>query len=206
MRKKTPVLGITGSFGSGKSTCAGLFKTLGASLVDADRIYHRLIRPSEPLYKKIVSFFGKEILSKTEEINRKILAKIIFTENAKLKKIMQLTHPAIIQQMRTKIIQLKRASRTKVIVVDAPLLIEANLLNLVDVLIVVKLDQKKQIARCKRRWGISGLAAKQRIKNQLSSRKKIELADYVINNNSTIKQTKKQVKAIWKEILRNPLA
>ena len=69
-KKKTLVLGITGSFASGKTTVAGMFKSLGAIGLDADKIYHELIKPKGLLYKVIVSSFGREILGKHNKINR----------------------------------------------------------------------------------------------------------------------------------------
>ena len=86
------IIGITGSFGSGKTTVAKMFVRLGAYAIDADKVYHSLIRQGEDCYKKIVSHFGKDILGKTGEIDRKKLGNIVFKEKSKLKLLDNLVH------------------------------------------------------------------------------------------------------------------
>jgi len=200
MKTKTLVLGITGTFASGKSTCAKMFKRPGVSLIDADKINHILINSKGVVYKKIVSVFGQEVLKKNKHIDHKKLGKIVFSNKQKLKKLVQITHPYIIRQMKQEISKFKKAA--KIIILDAPLLIEAGLLNIVDKLVVVKTSKSKRIARCKRKGQFSAREASRRVKAQLPLNKKIGLADYIIDNNGTLKQTAKQVKQIWQDILR----
>lgn len=196
-------LGITGSFGSGKTTVARMFKRLGASCIDADRVYHRLIKCKSPTYKKIVSAFGREILKSNKEIERKKLGKIVFSSGQNLKKICQLTHPAIIREIKDEITRWKRSKGRKVIVIDAPLLIEAGLIKMMDKLIVVKANKKNQIARSTKLRKFSRAQALRRIKAQAPLAEKLKLADYIIDNNGTLKQTQKQVKDIWKGIYKD---
>lgn len=200
MKKRTLVLGVTGSFASGKTTVAWMFQTLGASRIDADRIYHELIRPPGSLYKKIISSFGREILGKTRQIDRKKLGKIAFSKRGDLRRLTQITHPGIIRKIREKNSQLKRTKKCRIIVIDAPLLIEAGLISLMDKLIVVKANKKNQISRCKKRKGLSRVEVIKRIRRQIPLTKKIKLADYVIDNNGTLKQTREQVRNIWKKL------
>lgn len=198
--KKILVLGITGSFGGGKTTLAGMFKSLGASVIDADKIYHRLISPGTSVYKRVVSIFGREILKKNRQIDRKKLAQVAFNNRASLKRLSQITHPAIIRKIKIELSKLKRAKGFKMAVIDAPLLIEAGSLEMVDKLIVVKTAGRNQIARCKRHWKLSRAKIAQRIKSQAPLKEKIKLADYAIDNNGTLRETREQVKNIWKKI------
>jgi len=200
MRKKLQVLAITGSFAGGKTTCARMFKKLDASVVDADKIYHQLIRPQRPLYKSIVSVFGREILNKNKQIDRKRLGKIVFNNRRSLKRLSSITHLAVIRKMKSEISRLKKAASGEIIVIDAPLLIEPGLAKMADKLVVVKTSKKKQIKRCKKQWGMSAAEATKRIKLQLPLKEKIRLADYVIDNNGTLQNTRKQVKNIWKQL------
>lgn len=200
IKSKKIILGITGSFGCGKTSVARMFRKLGASCISADNIYHGLIKPESPLYKKIVSFFGSEILKKNNEIDREKLGRIVFDKNVALKKLTQITHPVIIKRMKTECSKLKRAKANRIIAIDAPLLIEAGLIEMVDKLIVVKISRKTQIARCRKHWGVPGDGVIKRIRTQIPLTEKVELADYVIDNNGTLEQTRKQVKGIWKEI------
>ena len=200
LRKKGLVLGITGSYCCGKTTVAGMFARSGASCINVDTIYYRLIKPRGLLYERIVSAFGRDVLGNNKQIDRKKLAKIVFGENEALKRLCRITHPAIIKRMNVELSRLKRVKRCAVIIIDAPLLIEARLLDVVDKLIVVKASERNQIARCKRQRGASGAEIIKRIRSQAPQAEKIKLADYVINNNGTLRETREQVKNIWKKL------
>ena len=85
--KKRVILGITGIFGSGKSTVANMFKSFGAELIDADKIAHRVIRPGNGIYKKIIKAFGRSILKKNKTIDRKKIARVVFKDKKLLQKL-----------------------------------------------------------------------------------------------------------------------
>lgn len=196
-------MGITGSLGSGKTTCTGMFKKLGAVCIDADKIYHSLCKPQGVLYKKIISVFGEDVLTRNKKIDRKKLGKIVFRNRAVLNRLNRITHPAIIKTMKDKLSKLKKSKRSKMIVIDAPLLVEAGLVEMVDRLIVVQLNKKRLISRV-RKLGMSKHEIVKRIRNQAPQASKIKLADYVIDNNGSLKQTKKQIKNIWEAISCKP--
>lgn len=196
---KRLVLGITGSFSSGKTTVAKIFKTQGAQVIDADNIAHRIIRPKSPVYKKIIDTFGNDILKDNLTIDRQRLGNIVFGNKGLLKKLNRITHPKIIRNIKSKI----KTSRAQLIVLDAPLLIETKVLKkLIDKLIVVKIGRKKQLARAMKKTGLSKTDILKRLKNQLPLQEKVRLADFVIDNSGTIKNTEKQVDKIrrlwWK--------
>ncbi len=204
MKSRVIVLGITGSFASGKTTVARMFKRLGAGVINADRIYHDLIKPKKNLYKKIVSAFGKEILQKNGQIDRRKLGRIVFYSNPLgLKRLCRITHPAIIRKMKNKLSQLKHAGKGRIIIIDVPLLIEAGLIKMADKLIVVKTSRDRRIKRVSICRGISRKEAIRRIKAQVSEAKKIEYADYVIDNNGSFKETEQQVENIWQQLSIN---
>ncbi|MBL7085028.1 MAG: dephospho-CoA kinase [Candidatus Omnitrophica bacterium] len=200
MGKKVLVLGVTGGLASGKTTVASMFKRLGAFCIDVDTIYHQLIKPKAALYKKIISAFGNEILGRGGRIDRKKLGKLVFSKKQNLKRLCRITHPAIIKGMGRQIRNLKRSKKRKIILIDAPLLVEVGLVKMVDRLIVVKASRKKQIARSAKVRGLCYGETIKRIGFQVPLREKIKLADFVIDNNGTLKQTRKQVKAIWEQI------
>ena len=199
-KKKVLILGVTGNYGSGKTTVARMFHNLGAACIDADKIYHQLIKRGTALYRNLVADFGKGILGKYKQINRKKLSKLAFGSTLNLKKLAQITHPGIIAKIKSELARLKKMNTTKVIVIDAPLLIEAGLTNLVNKIIVVMIKPEKQVMRCIRLKNISRREARQRIKNQMPLAKKVKLADFVIDNNGTLKKTKKQVQGFWQKI------
>jgi dephospho-CoA kinase len=96
-----------------------------------------------------------------------------------------------------------KAKKFKVVIIDAPLLIEADLLNIFDVIIVVKTNRKMQIERCLRQRRMKQADIIQRIRNQIPLAKKISLADYIIDNSGTLQRTKKQVANIWRKVINS---
>jgi len=196
--KKRVILGITGTFASGKSTVANMFKSYGAKLIDADKIAHRVIRPGSGIYKKIINAFSRSILKKNKTIDRKKIAKVVFKDKKLLQKLNRIIHPEVIKIIKNQIC----ASTKEIVVLDAPLLIEAGLEGIVDKLIVVSIHKKKQIERALKKTSLSEADILKRIKAQIPLKDKIRLADFVIDNNSTIGKTRKQVvsirRLVWK--------
>jgi len=194
------VVGITGSFGTGKSTVARIFSSLGAKVINADEIVHKIIGSNNKVSKKIIKAFGKGILDKNlRKIDRRKLGKIVFQKQESLKKLCKIIHPEVIKIIKK---QLNAFKKNKCIVIDVPLLIEANLLDIVDRLIVVKASKENQIKRIKKKMNLSKNQIQRRINAQMSLSKKIKLADYVVNNNKNISFTKSQVRDIYKELFK----
>ncbi len=193
------VIGLTGSLGSGKSTVARMFADLGAKVIDADKIAHQQMRLGAPCFRPILKMFGKDILT-SGKIDRKKVAAQVFRDPKKLRKLEKIIHPVVRKALLAKIKQYKRSKRNRVVVIDVPLLFEAKLNDCVDCSIVVKADQVTQIARAGKFLGITKSEAERRIKAQMPLRQKIRLADMIIDNNATLKQTQKQVKQTWERL------
>ena len=194
------VLGVTGSFGSGKSTVAGMFRDYGAGVLDADRIAHQSIRPGTAAYRRVVSVFGKGVLKKGRTIDRRKLGKIVFADKGLLVKLNGIIHPEVIAVIKKEIRKAKAQGKSKAIVLDVPLLIEAGLVKLADKIIVVKSGPATQAKRAMKRTGLSGEEIMERIKSQIPLRAKMRLADFIIDNNGTLDKTKKQVARLAKEL------
>jgi len=95
------ILGLTGGIACGKSTVAHLLETRGAKVIDADKIAHEVMRPGTNVWKGIVDYFGKSILNKDSSINREKLARIIFAEEKKRRKLEEIVHPAVIKIIKS---------------------------------------------------------------------------------------------------------
>lgn len=198
-RHKTVIIGVTGGFRSGKSTAAGMFERLGAVVIDADKIAHDIILPGKGVYKKIISLFGRDILNKNKTIDRKRLGRAVFNNRKKLSLLNSVIHPEVIKRIRETLN--KKRSCGGVFVIDAPLLIEAGLLDMIDRLVVVTIKRKIQIKRLKD-TGLTRLDVIKRIRSQMPLSKKRRLADFIIDNNGSLNSTRKEVEKIWKEIER----
>lgn len=194
------VIGVTGSFGMGKTTVAGFFKDLGAVVLDADEIAHKALLPKSAACKKILKIFGNAILNKHKEIDRESLGKLVFKDESLLRKLCRIIHPVVIKDIKIQIKRIKEKTSDAVVVLDVPLLIEADLINLVDKLIVVKTNKKIQISRCRKKTGLDEKEILARIKAQMPLREKIRFSDFIIDNNRTKSQTKREVKKIWEKI------
>ena len=193
------VIGLTGSFGTGKTFVASIFRSFGAKVIDADVIAHRVIKKGSPAYKKIVAAFGRDILGLSGEIDRRRLAALTFASPSAVVKINRMVHPEVIRVIKAGISA--GADKDAVVVVDAPLLIEARLLNIVDKLVVVNSSKKRQIERCIKKFRIKQAEVLKRIRIQMSMKRKLKMADFVVKNDSTRSSTRKQVRKVWEEVV-----
>ncbi len=200
-RNKKTVLGVTGMFGSGKTTVSQCFKSFGAGVIDADRIAHACLRQNHQAQKKIVRAFGTEILDAHGLISRKKLAGIVFKNKISLQRLNRILHPAIIRIIKDKI----RLSRSRVVVLDAPLLLEARLKKLVDRLVVVTIPKARQFERIAKRNALDPEEVLMRTRRQIPQSRKARSADFIIDNSGSLEKTRRQVRDVWKKLQDNLL-
>ncbi len=204
MRKPTPakkallVVGVTGGCGSGKSTVVRLLRSLGARVIDADEIGHRLLLPGSKVHKRIVRQFGRNFLAADGSIDRGRLGRHVFANKGLLSRLNRLIHPEIIKGIKKRI----REGGRGLVVVDAPLLFEVGFDKQVDRTVVVVSSQKLQIGRIlKKRPALGRAGALERIRSQMPLRVKALNADFIIDNNGPISKTRKQVKQLFEKLL-----
>jgi dephospho-CoA kinase len=193
------LLGVTGSIGSGKSTVAAMFGSCGASIIDADKIAHACLSKDSPAYRQIIARFGKIVLNNSSAIDRRKLGQIVFNDSGLLQELNRIIQPQVIRLIRAKI----NHTRDRVIVLDAPLLVEAGLAKEMDALIVVKCNKGKQLKRVIKKTGLTKTDILKRLRTQSPERLKKRLADFVIDNSNSLGETRKHVKEIWKKLEGN---
>jgi len=194
------IIGLTGNIGSGKSTVAEMFANLGAKIIDADEIARDVVKPEEPAWKDLVTEFGEEILNNDKNLNRKLLADIVFNNEEKREKLNNIIHPRILEEIN-RCIDEYRSENAGVVIIEAALLVEkSGLINFIDKLIVVSIDKDSQLRRIKERDKLNSEDILSRIESQLSNDEKIKIADFVIDNTGIIENTEEQVKKIWKDL------
>ena len=169
------IIGVTGSLGTGKTRVARMFGRFGAYIIDADKIVHRILDKSA----------------------RRHLAGLVFDDKEALKKLCRVIHPIVKKEIFR---ALKKNKSKKTIVIDAPLLIESGLDKKCDYLVVVKAALTKQLERAAKNLSLSRNQILKRIRLQMPLKKKMALADFVIDNGGSLKNTEKQVRKVWEEL------
>lgn len=198
-QNKKIIIGITGGFGTGKTAVAKILKSFGAEVIDADEIAHRIIKPGGKIYRDLVYAFGRGVLYKNRNIDRKRLGKLAFKNKKLLKRLNRIMHGPIIRTIKERM----HNSPKKIIVVDAPLLIEAGLNRIVNKIIVVVTTKKKQLKRALRRKAFTKGEVLKRIKAQMPLKEKFRFADFIIDNSGSIEKTKKELEEIRRLLWKN---
>ncbi|MCL6465476.1 MAG: dephospho-CoA kinase [candidate division WOR-3 bacterium] len=186
------VVGIGGNMGSGKSTVAEELRRYGARVIDADQIARNLLRKGSAEYKKVVAAFGKDILDKKGQIDRRALGRRAFSSKTSLKKLNAIMHPPIIKRIEDEIAKTKSG----LLVVDAALLFSCGLDKQVDVSILVTAPDTLRLKRMTK-LGFSAEEVAQRLEVQGSDRKYWSKADFVLENKGSIAELKRKVRALW---------
>ncbi len=194
-------IGLTGGLGTGKSTVAKMFFGHGVVVIDADTLVHESLKPSGSCYARVLRAFGKEILE-GKEISRRKLAQDVFRSPSRLKKLTSIIHPVIQKEVQSKLKVLESKSKTRMVVIDAPLLIEAGWHRWVDYLIVVRASTPQAVKRVQAKRNISRAEILRRMKVQMPITQKIRMADMVIDNRKNLNATQRQVEKIV-QVLKN---
>jgi dephospho-CoA kinase len=192
------VIGLTGNIATGKSVVSGMLERLGAKAIDADALVHELMEKGTPVWQAVVQEFSEDILDPDGNINRKKLGGIVFADEAALRRLEAIVHPAVIAHTK----ELIEDSQQPVIVVEAIKLIEAAMHRTCDALWVTTCRQEQQLARLVKQRDLSEEEALQRIEAQPPQEAKLALADVVIDNSGSLTETWQQVKREWDKILR----
>jgi len=191
---------LTGGIATGKSTVSSMFKQLGAYIIDADKLSHEALYKSAIVRKKIVDSFSDSVLNEDGIIDRKKLGEIVWHDDAKRQLLEYIIHPEVISLGEKIISSILEKNPDAVIIYDIPVLYEGNYQNRFKKTILVYADYKIQLKRLMQRDNISEQTAKLLISKQIPIAKKLELADFIIDNSGTIAQTKKQTEQVWNEI------
>jgi len=188
------VVGLTGGIATGKSTVAEMFKRCGATIIDADRLARNMVQPGKPAWREIVKCFGKSILSPDRTINRHALGAIVFHNRSKLRQLERIIHPRVAREQARLVRRIAKRTPRAVAIYEVPLLFETGVDKRVDTIIVVTADRETQIARLKKRNGLTRAEALRRIKSQMPLAKKARLADVVLNGAEPRSRLKHEVR------------
>lgn len=188
------IIGLTGRIASGKSTVAEKFKELGINIINADAISKEITRPDSLALKKIVKYFGSSILDKNNKLNRKMLRDIIFKDKSKRLWLENLLHPLIRQEIENKITKCS----SEYCVVEIPLLTDKTHYPYLNRILLITLDETTQIERLLQRDNISKEDALLILASQENESKYKEIADDILENNSSVKSLNEKVLQLHK--------
>ncbi|KPJ62173.1 MAG: hypothetical protein AMS15_04855 [Planctomycetes bacterium DG_23] len=192
-------MGLLGGVGSGKTLVAGMLGSLGAAVIDADKIGHEVLK-NRTIKAQIRRRFGKEVFTPKGNISRTRLARAAFASIKDIRALNRITHPEILKRMKREIAEVKKAREAKAVVLDAPLLLEAGLASLCDRLIYVqagKVLRRKRTSRS-RKWNPEDFRRREAM--QMPLEKKRRRASLVIDNSGTRPKTLAQVHKIWQAL------
>jgi len=190
------VIGLTGGIGSGKSTVSQLLSELGAVIIDADRVGHEAFKPDTELWREVVAAFGRQILTPSGDIDRKKLGEIVFGNAELLSRLNQIIHPRMYDMVKVQLEEYQRRG-VEVVVLEAPLLLEASWASLVDEVWVTVASESTVLKRLQEKVGLSKEESLARIRSQLSSEERIKQADVVINTDCSLEKVKARVRELW---------
>lgn len=195
------ILGLTGGPGTGKSLAAEYLKKKGAVVLSGDDAGRRAVEDYPPILTRLSKTFGNAILNPDGTLNRQGLGKVVFGDESALKAMNSIVHPQLLKILKR---DLKKYSfqRGRLIVIDAALIYEWGIANWCDYMLVVSAKRDLRIKRLTDR-GLTRTEAANRIASQIPDSEKKALADFVIYNNGTKAELRKQVDKLFAALKRH---
>ncbi|MFS9271429.1 dephospho-CoA kinase [Streptococcus sp. Marseille-Q3533] len=185
------IIGITGGISSGKSTVTNFLRQRGFQVVDADALVHQLQAPGGRLYNILVEHFGNQVLLKNGQLNRPLLASLIFSNPEEQEWSKETQGQVILEELAALKNQL--AQTEAIFFMDIPLLFEQGYESWFDEVWLIYLDRETQIERLMNRDKLSLEAAESRLASQWSLDKKKKLATHIIDNSGSLDQLLSQI-------------
>lgn len=193
-------VGLTGGIGSGKSEVSRRLAALGATVIDADQVAREVVEPGTPGLAAVVAEFGPEVLRPDGSLDRERLASVVFGDDDARKRLNAIVHPLVGERTAQLAAEAEAADPDGVLVYDVPLLVEAGLASLYDVVVVVATDVETQVRRLTGKRGMTEADARARIAAQASLEDKLAVATYVIRNDGDLDELDRQVEEVWSHL------
>ena len=194
------ILGITGGIGSGKSTASQILGELGAVVIDADQVGHKIYLPNTPAWREMVEEFGEEVVAPDQTIDRTKLGPIVFSDAQKLQALNRIMHGKIYAYIQGQIDYIREHHADGVVAVEAAILLEAGWRSLVEQLWVVVATEDVVIARLQAYKNMPEDQARARINAQMSNDERISQADTVIWNSAALPDLRQAVTTAWHQL------
>lgn len=202
--RRPKAYGLTGGIATGKSTVSSFFKALGGVVIDADLVSRKVCQKGKPAWQKIKDAFGEGVFQEDGSLDRQKLAQIVFNDlrvcdPEKRKKLEAITHPFIMEEIRSEIRKFFDQGKP-IVLVEAALLFESGYDKEFDGIIVVTCKPHQQMERLLARSNISKAEAGSIIQSQMPMDEKVKKATFVIDNSGSIEHTKHAVAEVFSKI------
>lgn len=197
------VIAVTGGIASGKSTLTSYLEPAASAVIDADEIAREVVVPNSAAHTALVERFGEAILNETGAIDRSVLAGIVFNDSEALGFINRVTHPIIIERVDAELQRLSRQLKfDDIVILLAPLLVEAGMTGLADYCVVVKAGETTRLDRMVKNRDLSNEQALSRINAQVKDHERERHADCVVVNEGDMEALKQKAHEIIAEVKR----
>lgn len=197
-------IGLTGGIGTGKTTVSRMLADLGATIMDADKVGHEVLKPGTEVWHDCVNAWGRDILTDGDEIDRKKLGAIVFGDPAELQRLNSFSHPRMKKIMADRLAELRKQGEVSIVVVEAAILIEANWHDIVDQVWMTAAPEVVAVQRLQGRNGMSEEQALARIRAQLTTEERAKYAQVVIDTNCTLEELQRKLESLWAAVQSSP--
>jgi dephospho-CoA kinase len=196
------LIALTGGIASGKSTVSARLAEHGAVILDADKLAREVVEPGQPALARLVETFGDELLLPDGSLNRPALGAIVFSDSAALKKLNDITHPAVWQLGQQRLAAIEAENPDAIVIYDVPLLVEASADRPLQFSRVIVVDARRdeRIRRLVEGRGMTETDAVARIGAQASDEARLAMADVVIDNDGTREELLAAVDELWQSL------
>ncbi len=191
------LVGLTGGFGSGKSTVAAMLERRGAVVLDADEFARRALDPGRPGHARVVEEFGSSVVGPDGSVDRAALAGTVFGDPDARRRLEAIVHPEVARLLQDALEPYRDTDR--VVVYAVPLLVENHLESMFDLVVVVTAPEEVRIRRLVAR-GMAEDDVRARIRAQLSDSERQAVADVVVANDGSRDDLNRRVETLWEEL------
>jgi dephospho-CoA kinase len=194
-------VGLTGNIAAGKSTVADVWRSMGATVVDADELSRRAVEPGTPALDAIAREWGTWVLDEGGALDRAALRQIVFADPEARARLEGIVHPAV-AALRDQAYREASARGAKLVVADIPLLFEVGMADEFDVVVLVDAPEAVRLARIVADRGLAEDEARRMIAAQMPSELKRARADIVIPNAGTLGDLQDSARDAWRQLVR----
>ena len=192
---------VTGGIGSGKSQVAAMFRKWGGYIFDADTIAKQILDKNKTAQKELILEFGSDIISAKGTIDKKKLSRIAFQNEFNQLKLNTIIHPYVFKEIDLCFENILKRGKHKIFIVDAALIYESGADTHMDYVIVVTSHLRIRAERVMKRGDLNRDEFLKRVDLQWSEKDKIGMADFIIYNNKSKDELKKEAKTIYNQLL-----